>query len=141
MFVYIRLEEIFRKCRDSGVKPDLEHVVFLDEAHKFIVEDSANIINVIAKEGRKFGLGLWCTSQSPTHFSEDFLTNCGTTILLGIYSSYWDMACRKLQIDKTILKYIRPKQSAAIKLQRNGAIESNFVSTIINESLLNDQTR
>ncbi|ORU94923.1 MAG: hypothetical protein A6F70_10275 [Cycloclasticus sp. symbiont of Bathymodiolus heckerae] len=72
MFVYIRLEAIFRKCRDSGVKPDLEQVIFLDEAHKFIIDDSSNIINVIAKEGRKFGLGLWCASQSPTHFSEDF---------------------------------------------------------------------
>ncbi len=139
MFVYMRLETIFRKCLDSGVKSDLDHIVFLDEAHKFIVEDSSNIINVIAKEGRKFGLGLWCASQSPTHFSEDFLTNCGTTILLGIHSSYWDMACRKLQIDKTTLKYIRPKQSAAIKLQRNGAIESKFVNAIINESLLSDQ--
>lgn len=138
MFVYMRLEAIFRKCRDTGVKPDLEQVVFLDEAHKFITDDSSNIINVIAKEGRKFGLGLWCASQSPTHFSEDFLTNCGTTILLGIHSSYWDMACRKLQIDKNILKYIRPKQAAAMKLQRNGAMESKFLNTIINEALINE---
>ena len=111
----------------------------MDEAHKFIVDDSSNIINVIAKEGRKFGLGLWCASQSPTHFSEDFLTNCGTTILLGIHSSYWDMASRKLQIDKNILKFIRPKQTAAIKLQRNGAMESKFVNAIINETILNEQ--
>lgn len=139
MFVYMRLEAIFRKCRDSGVKPDLENIIFLDEAHKFIIADSSNIINVIAKEGRKFGLGLWCASQSPTHFSEDFLTNCGTTILLGIHSSYWDMASRKLQIDKNILKFIRPKQAAAVKLQRSGAMESKFVNAIINEAIINEQ--
>lgn len=28
--------------------------------------------HIISKEGRKFGLGLWCASQSPTHFSEVF---------------------------------------------------------------------
>jgi len=136
LFVSMRLETIFRQCRDSGVKKDIQHVVFLDEAHKFINEDSDNIVNVIAKEGRKFGLGLWCASQSPTHFSEDFLTNCGTTILLGLHSSYWDMACRKLKIDASVLKYIRPREVAAIKLQLNGSMESKFQNAIINESIL-----
>ncbi len=136
MFVSMRLEAIFRQCRDSGVKADLQHIVFLDEAHKFITEDSDNIINIIAKEGRKFGLGLWCASQSPTHFSEDFLTNCGTTILLGLHSSYWDMACRKLRIESTVLKYIRPQQVAAIKLQLKGSMESKFQNVIINEATL-----
>ena len=136
MFVAMRLETIFRQCRDSGVKPDLQHIVFLDEAHKFITEESANIINIIAKEGRKFGLGLWCASQSPTHFSEDFLTNCGTTILLGLHSSYWEMACRKLRIEPTVLKFIRPQQAAAIKLQLKGSMESKFQNAIINETTL-----
>ena len=136
MFVSMRLETIFRQCRDSGVKANLQHIVFLDEAHKFITEDSDNIINIISKEGRKFGLGLWCASQSPTHFSEDFLTNCGTTILLGLHSSYWDMACRKLRIEPSVLKYIRPQQAAAIKLQLKGSMESKFQNAIINEATL-----
>jgi len=134
MFVYLRLEEIFRRCRDSGVKPDVQHIVFLDEAHKFIRDDPANIINIIAKEGRKFGLALWCASQSPTHFSEDFLTNCGTTILLGIHSSYWEMASRKLRIEPSVLKYIRPQHVAAIKLQHKGSMESKFINALINEA-------
>jgi hypothetical protein len=136
MFVSMRLESIFRQCRDSGVKPDIQHIVFVDEAHKFISEDSDNIINIIAKEGRKFGLGLWCASQSPTHFSEDFLTNCGTTILLGLHSSYWDMACRKLRIEPSVLKFIRPQQVAAIKLQLKGSMDSKFQNVIINETTL-----
>jgi DNA helicase HerA-like ATPase len=136
MFVSMRLESIFRQCRDSGVKSDIQHIVFVDEAHKFISEDSDNIINIIAKEGRKFGLGLWCASQSPTHFSEDFLTNCGTTILLGLHSSYWDMACRKLRIEPSVLKFIRPQQVAAIKLQLKGSMDSKFQNVIINETTL-----
>lgn len=43
-----------------------------------------NIINIISKEARKFGLGLICASQSPTHFSEDFISNVGTKIILGL---------------------------------------------------------
>ncbi len=136
LFVQMRLESIFRQCRDSGVKPDLQHVVFLDEANKFFTEDKDNICNIIAKEGRKFGLGLWCASQSPTHFSEDFFTNCGATILLGLHSSYWDMACRKLRIESSVLKFIRPQQVASIKLQLKGAMESKFQNAIINETTL-----
>ena len=136
MFVTMRLESIFRQCRNTGVKNDVQHIVFIDEAHKFINEEKNNIINIIAKEGRKFGLGLWCASQSPTHFSEDFLTNCGTTILLGLHSSYWDMACRKLRIEPSVLKFIRPQQVASIKLQLKGAMESRFQNAIINETTL-----
>jgi DNA helicase HerA-like ATPase len=39
---------------------------------------------LMAKEGRKFGLDLICASQSPGHFSDDFVSNAGTKIILGI---------------------------------------------------------
>ena len=134
MFVYNRMESIFREKRDRGISNSVQHAIILDEAHKFASDDSENILNVIAKESRKFGLALWCASQSPTHFSEDFLTNCGTTVLLGIHSSYWDMACRKLQIDRNILKYVKPHVTAAIKLQRKASTESRFYSTLLEGS-------
>jgi hypothetical protein len=46
------------------------------------------------------------------------------------------MACRKLKIDPSVLKYIRPREVAAIKLQLNGSMESKFQNAIINESIL-----
>jgi DNA helicase HerA-like ATPase len=131
LFVYRRIAEIFTQRKDGGVKPDVCHVILLDEAHKFFVEDGDHIINVVAKEARKFGIGLWCASQSPTHFPEDFLSNCGTTILLGIHTMYWDMACRKLRIEPNVLKWIRPQRVAAIKLQRKGDMAPCFQNVIL----------
>lgn len=131
MFVYTRMEEIFRRRMDMGVRPDVEHVIIVDEASRFFVDDGDNIMNVIAKEARKFGLALWCSSQSPTHFSQDFLTNCGTTALLGLHSSFWDTACRQLRIDKDVLKYIKPAHVAAIKLQKKGDMEPKFNNVLL----------
>jgi len=134
MFIYRRIADIFRRRKDEGIKPDVCHVILLDEAHKYFVEDGDNIINVVAKEARKFGIALWCASQSPTHFPEDFLGNCGTTILLGIHTMYWDMACRKLRIEPDVLKWIRAQQVAAIKLQRKGDMAPRFQNVIVNAS-------
>jgi hypothetical protein len=38
----------------------------------------------IAKEARKFGIALLAASQAPGHFSQDFLGNVGTEVLLGL---------------------------------------------------------
>lgn len=131
MFVYTRMEEIFRRRMDKGVCNDVEHVIIVDEASRFFVDDSDNIMNVIAKEARKFGLALWCASQSPTHFADDFLTNCGTTVLLGLHSSFWDKACRQMRIEQDVLKYIKPGHVAAIKLQKKGDMEPRFANVLL----------
>ncbi|SKA74331.1 hypothetical protein SAMN02745130_01375 [Thiothrix eikelboomii] len=66
MFVKLRLQAIFDQCKRLGTTAsgtELRHVVFLDEGHKYFSKEPDDIINVIAKEARKFGLGLWCASQ------------------------------------------------------------------------------
>jgi hypothetical protein len=45
---------------------------------------------------------------------------------------FWDMACRKLQIEPDVLKWIRPQQVAAIKLQRKGDMAPRFQNVIVN---------
>lgn len=40
-------------------------------------------INVLATEGRKYGVGLILASQRTEHFSEDFLSNAAVNIVLG----------------------------------------------------------
>jgi hypothetical protein len=77
MFVEFKLQEIFSSALERGpVRREeeglLRDIMIIDEAHLFFRDDENNILNTIAKEGRKFGLGLICASQSPTHFSEDF---------------------------------------------------------------------
>nr|WP_211119504.1 helicase HerA-like domain-containing protein [Thiothrix fructosivorans] len=64
-------------ARSTRSGTELRHVIFLDEAHKFFSKDNDDIINVMAREARKFGIELWCASQNPTDFPDSFLTNVG----------------------------------------------------------------
>jgi len=127
LFVYFRLEQIFRQAALRGVQGRVSEVVVLDEAHLFFTDEAENPLNVVAKEARKFGLGLVCASQSPTHFSEDFLGNVATKMLLGIDEMYWDGAVRKLKIDPKILHYVTPRRSLAVQIKTGTENRARFV--------------
>lgn len=133
LFVRLRLREIFEQRKSKGAmsRPGVRHVIFLDEAHKYFVEDVDDIINVIAKEARKFGIALWCASQQPTEFPESFITNCGATVLLGIHSSFWQGSVKKLRISEEQLKSVRAKEVLAVKLQKDGEADPPFLNVAV----------
>lgn len=134
LFTKLQLREIFEECKKLGPTPtgtELRRIAFLDEAPKYFTEDKDDIINVIARESRKFGLGLWCAAQQPTSFPESFITNCGATILLGIHSSYWKGSISKLRITEDGLKYIKAKEVISIKLQKEGQADPNFMNVVV----------
>ncbi len=134
LFVKLRLRAIFERHKQAGATrsgTELRHVLFLDEAHKFFSKDNDDIINVIAREARKFGIGLWCASQNPNDFPESFLTNVGATIILGLHESHRQMAGNKLGISRETLKYIRPKQAMAVQLRREGLASPPFGNVIV----------
>lgn len=136
LLFYMRCEAILRRAMDAGKTPSLRHVIFADEGHLYYSEDADHPMNRLAKEGRKFGVGLVIGSQSPTHFSEDFLTNVGTIVLCGINASYWDMAQRKLRCDRQVLTSTRAREVAAIKFQRLGESDSRFVNVNVTQSVV-----
>ncbi|GIL13660.1 MAG: hypothetical protein BroJett038_23800 [Chloroflexota bacterium] len=134
LFTKLRLRGIFeevKKLGPVGDGPRLRRIVFLDEAPKYFTEDKDDIINVVAREARKFGLGLWCAAQQPTAFPEDFLTNCGASILLGIHSAYWKGSVSKLRITEDALKWIKPKEVIAIKLQKEGQADPAYMNVAV----------
>lgn len=133
LFVSFVLESIFYKRLQEGVQDDLREVIILDEAHNFFTDDSENIINIIAKEARKFGLGLFCASQSPTHFSDDFVSNVGTKIILGIDQMFWDGSVRKLKIEQQALEWIVPHQKMVIQINNKGELRNRFIWTLLNK--------
>lgn len=126
LLVYTRSSQILRECMDLGKTDTLRRVIMIDEGHLYYSEDKDNPINRISKEGRKFGLGLVIGSQSPTHFSEDFLTNCGTIMLTGLNDTYWDMACKKLRMDRETLMSTSAQRVLALKMHRLGEAGSRF---------------
>lgn len=134
MFTKLRLREIFERYKRMGPTrsgTEVRHVIFLDEGHKYFTEDPDDIINVIAKEARKFGIALWCASQQPTEFPEAFLTNVGATVLLGIHPNYWKRSASMLRIGEDKLKFIRPKEVLSIKLQRDGQADPPFDNVVV----------
>lgn len=138
LLFYNRAQQVLRECMDAGKSPRLRRIVLVDEGHLYYSEDGDNPMNRIAKEGRKFGLGLVIGSQSPTHFSEDFLTNCGSVFLLGIHEQYWDMACRKLKIDQSTLRACRAREVLALKMHKLGESSARFVSVNVREDVVNE---
>lgn len=61
-------------------------LVVLEEAHNYLKsgEDSSSsrIVQAIAKEGRKYGVGLLLVTQRPSELDETVLSQCGTMIAL-----------------------------------------------------------
>jgi hypothetical protein len=132
LFVYFLLEEIFGQRVQKGMQNDVVEMVFLDEANLFFTDDADNIINIISKEARKFGLGLCCASQSPTHFSEDFISNVGTKIILGLDQMFWDGSVRKLKIEQQALEWIVPHQKMVVQINNKAELKNRFIWVLLN---------
>lgn len=74
--------ELFK--RGQGVSP--ETLLVLEEAHHYLksvgsgddAKDNALAYERLAKEGRKFGLALWVSTQRPSEVSSTVLSQCGT---------------------------------------------------------------
>jgi hypothetical protein len=71
--------------RNHGIRKSF---LVVEEAHNFIPSQfnpiSKRIINRIASEGRKFGLGLCVVSQRPGKIDSDITSQCNTQIIMRI---------------------------------------------------------
>jgi len=66
-------------------------LVVLEEAHRYLGKSEPGLakemVQRIAKEGRKFGVGAMIVSQRPSEIDETILSQCGTIISLRINNS------------------------------------------------------
>lgn len=131
LFVYFLLEDIFLKRVEQGEQDDVVEMVFLDEANLFFSDEADNIINIISKEARKFGLGLCCASQSPTHFSEDFMSSVGTKIILGLDQMFWNGSVQKLKIEQQALEWIVPHQKMVVQINNKAELKNKFIWVLL----------
>lgn len=82
--------ELFRRGQTGGY-PTL---LVLEEAHHYLRQFSdqedgsrqALAYERLAKEGRKFGLGLWVSTQRPAEVSSTVLAQCGTWVVFRLTS-------------------------------------------------------
>lgn len=84
------LFEVSLRCRRDGpgIGRPSPVLVVLEEAHRYLGA-SANALtresaNRIAREGRKYGIGLVLVTQRPTELPDTALAQCGTVIALRL---------------------------------------------------------
>ena len=81
------LAKLFEARKRGDVPPLL---VVVEEAHRFAPQAestySKTVMRRIAREGRKFGIGLCVASQRVVGLDKDVLSQCGTKVLMRIDS-------------------------------------------------------
>lgn len=133
LFVLFSLQELFWKAVQQGEQKTIKHVVLLDEAHLFFDDDPDNILNTIAKEARKFGIALVCISQSPTHFSEDFIAAVSTKVILGIDELYWKGSVTKMRVEEQALAWVKLRKSMLVQVKTQGTTRNDWQWVVIPE--------
>ena len=77
-----------REKSEGGIVRPL--LVVMEEAHRYLTGDSSGVasrvVQKIAKEGRKYGVGAMIVSQRPSEVDETVLSQCGTFFALRLSS-------------------------------------------------------
>ncbi len=87
VLIDIFLNKLFEYWKE--LKKENRHipiVIVIEEAHRFAAKDVkvSKMLGTIAREGRKFGIGLWLVSQIPSKISEDIISQINTFIFLRL---------------------------------------------------------
>lgn len=75
-----------REKTEGGIERPL--LVVMEEAHRYLSDSSgglaSEVVQRIAKEGRKYGMGAMIISQRPSEVNETILSQCGTFFALRL---------------------------------------------------------
>lgn len=79
------------ETEEAGIGRSNPVLVVLEEAHRYLGEGASSLTresaNRIAREGRKYGVGLLLVSQRPTELPKTALAQCGTIVSLRLSNS------------------------------------------------------
>lgn len=91
-----------------------------------VQEDNDNIINILAREARKFGIALIVSGQEPTAFPESVMSSIATKIVLGVDETFWGHLVRKMRMSEELIKWIKLKQTIAVQFKEEGATRNEW---------------
>lgn len=117
MFVNFLLNRIYRNRVDNGERKEVVEFIVLDEGAMFFNKERGHIINIIATQARKFGLGLICATQNVNHASEDFISSVATKCIFALSEITWATSMKKLNIPQDYLKSLKPRTNVLVKMQ------------------------
>lgn len=82
------LFEIALRSEEEGIGRPCPVLLVLEEAHRYLGESANPVtrraVNRIAREGRKYGIGLMLVTQRPSELPDTALAQCGTLIALRL---------------------------------------------------------
>lgn len=86
------LFEISVRSRDTGIGRPRPVLIVLEEAHRYLSESATTRIakesvNRIAREGRKYGIGVLLVTQRPSELPDTALSQVGTIVALRLTNS------------------------------------------------------
>lgn len=127
MFAEVLMERLFTEAKARGPRDTPDTFIIIDEAHKFMSQENDHVMNRMAREIRKFGVGLILVSQNFDHFPEDLIANSAMTLILGLHDMHHEKAARRLGLKRDKLKFIKPKQTALVQVRSgDGGLTNAF---------------
>lgn len=83
------LFDIASRCVDTGIGFPYPMLVILEEAHRYLVPGDTvrmarEAANRIAREGRKYGVGMMLVSQRPSELPDTALSQVGTIVAMRL---------------------------------------------------------
>lgn len=136
LFVDTYLRQLFERCVAMGETDELRHIVILDEAEIYADGGEESMLNILANQARKFGIGLILASQSPKHFSEDLMAAASLKMLLGVDTLFWKDIISKMRVTPAVLEYISPTKKIAVQVKLRGQLRSQFKQVNISADVL-----
>ncbi len=129
--VELTLEQIFADAIQRGFVNEVDTLVFIDEAQRFLsVDDKDSTVSIIYREARKFGVGLALATQNCAAFPQDVVINAGTKVVLGVDEAYQDIMARVLGIER--VRFIQPRKNALIQIKAKNTLSGNrFIDTLL----------
>lgn len=134
MFTLFRLKELWDAAREKGRSDVVTQIFVLDEfsIYASAASDQDNIINILARESRKYGIAIIVAGQNPDAFPDDLISSIGTKIILGVDESFWKSLTNKMRIDDKLLNWIKVRQSIAVQFKEIGATKNDWKWVYLN---------
>jgi hypothetical protein len=129
MMVLFLLQDLFNRAMERGEQKTVVEVAVLDELSTYTGsqdDDGDGIIGVVARQARKFGLGLWAADQSPAGIPASLTSSLGTKIILGVDELYWNDAVSKLRMESKLVQWISPQVTMAAQLKEAGSTKNRW---------------
>lgn len=132
MFVLFKLQEIFNEAVARGEQDRVLDVIVLDEAHRYVEEKGDDMLSTLAREARKFGVGVIACNQD-ADLPKAFIGSLGTKVVLGIDRTYWPQAVTKMGLDMDQLRWIQPFKTLAVQMHNNTPLSGVWRAVLLAE--------